>query len=128
MPTRTCIQSHPQSLIIGPREKDYLSIAITSDGDQFGIQTYLHTDAPRLAEFFRDLAENRQGWSGAKSWGSIEGDFRLDATHDGLGHIRLTISLIKDQGEGSESRFVGSLLLDLGTLERVASEVHEVLA
>jgi hypothetical protein len=104
-----------------------LSVTIKSDGNQFAIQTYLYTDAPTLTHFFRDLAENRQGWSGAKSWKSIEGDFKLDATHDGCGHVRLTISLIKDQGEEIESRFVGNILLDFGSLERVANEVDEAL-
>src|SRR5262249_11621560 len=36
-----------------------------------------------------DLAESYRGWDGARIWESLEHDLRIDATHDGPGHVSL---------------------------------------
>ncbi len=126
--TITTIGGEALSLVIGPRTDDYLSVTMRSDENQFGITTYLYTDAPRLAHFFEDLAKDWKGWSGTRSWKSIEGDFILAATHDGTKHVKITVSLVRDQGEETQSTYVGNVLVELGALTKVAGEVNKVLA
>jgi hypothetical protein len=52
----------------------------------------------QLGVFFDDLAASWRGWSGERSFGSLEGDLDLRATHDG--HIRLAVSLRPVDGPG----------------------------
>ena len=128
MSIKAAIGSDAQTLIIGPKNEDYLSVTIKSGLNQFGITTYLFSDAPQLVQFFENLAEYWQGWGGTKSWNSVEGDFRLVAIHDGIKHVKLTVSLIKDQGEETQSNYVGNVLVELGGLAVAAAEVRKVLA
>lgn len=44
-----------------------------------------------LAAYFADLAANWRGWSGSRVYESIEGDFRIQANHDG--HVNLDVLL-----------------------------------
>lgn len=40
-----------------------------------------------------DLASSWKGWSGEKTWLSLEQDFGLQAVHDEYGHVRVTVTL-----------------------------------
>jgi hypothetical protein len=46
-----------------------------------------------LSKFFAELAENWKGWKGVKKWSSLEGEFELECSHDGLGHIGTTATI-----------------------------------
>lgn len=127
MSNQVCIKNESQCLILEPLENEYLSVAFDSDGIRFGVKTFIYNDAQALTLFFKDLAENWQGWSGPKVWKSLESDFRLEATHNGLSYMNLKVSLIKNQGEDSESQFVGNLKIELGSLVKVASDVEITL-
>ena len=43
--------------------------------------------------FFQEMAEPSHGWEGDLTWESLEGELALAATHDGLGHIRVSVGL-----------------------------------
>ena len=45
----------------------------------------------QLARFFEDLAASWRGWSGERTYESIEHDLRIVASHDG--HVRLRVRL-----------------------------------
>jgi hypothetical protein len=126
--TQATIGAEAQVLVIGPRTGEYLPVTLRSDEIQFGITTYLYTDAPRLAQYFEDLAKDWTGWSGTRSWKSIEGDFVLAARHDGIKCVKIEVSLIRNQGEESQSTYVGNVQIDLGALSKVAGEVNKALA
>lgn len=64
-----------------------------------------------LARYFEDLTANWRGWSGSRSYESIEGDLRLDATHDG--HVNLRVLLWESTVPGGW-RVEGELRLDAG--------------
>jgi hypothetical protein len=36
-----------------------------------------------------DLADAYRGWDGVRTWESLEHDLRMEATHDGRGHVSL---------------------------------------
>lgn len=44
-----------------------------------------------MAAYFADLAANWRGWEGSRDYESIEGDLRIEATHDG--HVNLHVAL-----------------------------------
>lgn len=72
-----------------------------------------------LQRFLGDLAAHWRGWDNSKEWESIEGGLRLEARHDGLGHIALTATL-RDLAERNAWRAVGRLTLDAGGLDALA--------
>src|SRR5207302_10395965 len=51
-----------------------------------------------LVSFFDELVAEWHGWEGTKEWGSLEGDFTLAATHDGLGTVTLRAHLWHNGG------------------------------
>lgn len=74
----------------------------------------------RWATYFADLASNWRGWSGSKICESLEGDLKLEATSDSVGHIRIDVSF--------QSVHVGPpwsahccLFLEAGQLEATAN-------
>jgi hypothetical protein len=50
-------------------------------------------EAAQPVRWFETLAGDWRGWDGVRERRSVEHDFKLAATHDGLGHIGLWITL-----------------------------------
>jgi Family of unknown function (DUF6228) len=42
-----------------------------------------------IVSWAADLAESYRGWDGVRTWESLEHDLRIDAIHDGRGHVSL---------------------------------------
>jgi hypothetical protein len=57
-----------------------------------------HLAGNQLDRYFADLAAAWQGWSGAREWLSMAGEFRLSATMDRAGHVALVASLLQILG------------------------------
>jgi hypothetical protein len=114
-------------LILGPRDTDYVSIVFQTEGVKFEVKPYMYHDTQNLVLFFKELAKQWKGWHGIKSWQSVEGDLKLDASHDNFGHVFLKIYLIKYQGEENESRLIGNLKVDAGSFDTLAVNVDRVL-
>ncbi|GAA2342834.1 DUF6228 family protein [Dactylosporangium salmoneum] len=55
--------------------------------------TVARFDNPPLTTYLRELKEAWQGWPGVRTWRSFEQELRLDACHDGLGHVTLRVTL-----------------------------------
>jgi len=127
MGNQVFIKNDSGSLILGPRDNDYLSVVFHSENVNFEVKPYLYNDAKDLVLFFQEMANNWTGWNGVKFWKSVEGDLRFDAAHDNLGYVKLKVSLIRNQGEEDESKFVGNLKIELGSLEQVVADVKMVL-
>jgi hypothetical protein len=81
--------------------------------------------AQGLASLFEDMAREWRGWSGTKGWDSLEGEIKLAATHDGLGHIALEVEM----GPPSEEwRARGTIMLEAGALDLPARRLTRFLA
>jgi hypothetical protein len=79
-----------------------------------------------LPVFFADLAENWRGWSGTRTYESLEHDFLLEAVHTGS-HVELSFTLQDPEFHGSWS-VRGRLTLDAGEeLTRVSADLKELL-
>ncbi|WP_051551241.1 DUF6228 family protein [Nocardioides sp. URHA0020] len=71
----------------------YLSVTIEGRGLRASRQVYEGYDGgfSSLAFYFADLVANWRGWPGSRDYESIEGDLRIQATHDG--HVNLRVAL-----------------------------------
>ena len=79
-----------------------------------------------LAAFFEDLAGNWKGWEGVKQWSSIEGDFALSCTSDGLGHAAMGVTL--KSGVYEDDWCVKAVIhVEAGQLEEIAAKVKQFL-
>ena len=70
-------------------------------------------------KFWKQLASSWKGWSGERSWSSIEGDLELTATSDNLGHITVRCHLSSGAPEGWSVTIW--LHCEAGALESIAS-------
>jgi hypothetical protein len=76
-----------------------------------------------LASILRELADATGGFSGERSYGSLEGQLSMRCTHDGRGTVMCELTL----AALSPPTWTFTAHLDLGAgahLERIASEVE----
>ena len=79
-----------------------------------------------LVAFFDDLAANWKGWADKKEWRSVEHDFALSCTSDGLGHAAMRVTL--KSGVYEDDWCVQAVIhVDAGQLEDLAAKVREFL-
>ena len=76
-----------------------------------------------LADFFAYMAEHWRGWDGIRTWGSLEGELKMTARSDRLGHVFLDVTL----REGAPEKWTlrASLVLEAGMLDQVAKRARE---
>lgn len=72
-----------------------------------------------LAAYFRRIADDWRGWDGGRGWESLEGEFALQATHDGLGYVKLRVWIRGGLYE-EDWNADGTIWIDAGQLEAVA--------
>ncbi|MCU0648862.1 MAG: DUF6228 family protein [Gemmatimonadaceae bacterium] len=75
-----------------------------------------------IAQLFDDMAASWRGWSGAKTWRSLEGELSLSAEMDKAGHVEITAEL----QAGAPAVWSTSLRLyiEAGQLERLAQHAR----
>jgi hypothetical protein len=79
-----------------------------------------------LGVFFEDLVANWKGWEGVKEWSSVEGDFVLSCTSDGLGHVAMEVML--KSGVYEDDWCVKAVIhVEAGQLEGIAAKVKQFL-
>lgn len=79
-----------------------------------------------LAAFFDDLAANWKGWEGEKQWHSVEHDFALNCTSNGVGHVAMSLTL--KSGPYEDDWSVKAVIhIDAGQLEEIALKVKGLL-
>jgi Family of unknown function (DUF6228) len=79
------------------------------DGELSARATVYGYMADSFPDLFRFMKENWKGWSGEKSWGSLEGQLDFKSSMDKLGHITLLVYLCPDPQLGWEVRSKFSL-------------------
>lgn len=81
-------------------------------------------DLGSLMDFFTVLGQQQQPWQGARSWGTLEGNFSLLATCSLSGAAVLKVELRGLQGAPEEWQLVAGMELEFGQLARLAEEVQ----
>ena len=82
-------------------------------------------DASSLAQFFKDMARDWRGWPDAREWKSLESDFSLSCTTDGLGHVSVRLQLYSDCSRTGWAAGV-DLVLEAGQLDNLARDAVRV--
>jgi|GEM_PF-410385 len=120
--------SNPEP-ISSPGPVEYFLISLKLEGLDAAVRVYTPPfyGSPReLAALFDDLAKSWRGWTGEKSWGSLEDEITFCCTCDKLGHIavsaRLRNHLLYPSWEAS-----GVLEVEAGQLDSIARAVRKFL-
>lgn len=121
---RSCHGRSSFSARVTSRTADETSfVAILSDPPfhgEVGASTYV---VGPLSDFFREMADAWSGWDGIKQWAALDGELSLSATMSSLGHVTLTIEI-----SYLNSAMTTSLMLEAGSLEKIALDVADVFA
>jgi len=84
-------------------------------------------DASSLAQFFKDMARDWRGWPDVREWKSLESDFSLSCTTDGLGHVSVRLQLYSDCSRTGWAAGV-DLVLEAGQLDDIARGAVKVFS
>ena len=110
------------SLRMSCPDQSWGSITVEARGNGFSVSTPVYVDmAPSLPQY---LAEIEAGipTSEALTWETLEGELKLEAKRDPLGHIFLTYHLrSSDIGSDRWWNFTGRMVLELGAM----SDLHK---
>lgn len=87
-------------------------------------KVYLYDGGPRISGMFRAMAIDWAGWEGEIDFESIEGDLRLVAISDKLGHIELRTTMINNNPDDLWNVSV-PIKLESGSLDRIALAVEQ---
>ncbi len=66
-------------------------LTVTLEGLDLRATRRVYEGFTSLARYFNELATDWRGWNGSRCYESIEGDLRIQATHDG--HVNLRVLL-----------------------------------
>ena len=70
--------------------------------------------------FFRKLPAFKNPWQGERSWGSLEGEFKISAICTTLGHAIFQVKMSGQNGGTEEWMTQFGLETELGQLETIA--------
>lgn len=101
-----------------------VTVSVALDGLSAHREVYLYTSAD-LREFFNGLTTDWRGWTGTRTYESIEGDLLLEATHTGS-RVKLGFTL-QDPSCPEEWCVRGTVTIDAGEELTRASEDIQVL-
>jgi len=108
------------------RSAEYLRVSLEDHQMSASCSRVYLYERHGLAAFFVDLASQWKGWAGEKKWNSVEDDFGLSCTSDGLGHVALRVKL--KSGLDDDDWFVQTVIyIDSGQLEELAVNVKAFL-
>ena len=116
-------------LTITPEGKDYWRVELVMEDLRAFCRVYEPSYNP-VSGLFQAMADDWRGWEGEKTWGSLEGELGLRATHNGIGTVRLQVELGSGQlvGDGAGWSAVAVLELDAGGLDPLARAAKQLVA
>jgi hypothetical protein len=90
--------AHPQLVLADPSDpyQDGYALSFRAELTAKGLSATSLVVVPQgrdLDAFFDRLAANWRGWQGEQRWDSLEHDMSIAAAHDGIGHVRLRVTL-----------------------------------
>lgn len=81
-----------------------------------------------LGRFVSTLEQDWRGWSGERIFETVEGEMRIAASHDGSGHVVLTVELAESLDPGGW-RVLVKVPVEAGeALSRFASDLQQLAA
>lgn len=89
------------------------------------VSIYHYASTNGFVEFFQGIARHETPWIGEEVWESLEGELRLSATCNAVGHVCLKITLRDFMRDWS---LVCSMLFDFGMLPKFATDAERFMA
>jgi hypothetical protein len=121
-----------------PHDGSLLTFSVTNkfeDAIDFNVQVktlFFSGSAPSstfmaapLEEWFKNMAEDWDGWKGEKKWGDLESRVLLSATTDSTGHIKIKVTLA---GQEYDSELRVNIMFEAGQLEGMARDAALLFA
>jgi hypothetical protein len=78
-----------------------------------------------LETWFQSMADDWEGWTDEKKWADLESRFRLSATADKIGHIKINVALA---GQDYDSELRVNIIFEAGQLDGLAHDVARLFA
>ena len=75
------------------------------------------------SQLLKELAANWRGWKGVKSWLALEGELKIEATCDALGHVTLSFTIPAYSGQ-KQWTASAKVVCEAGQLEALAKEAQ----
>ncbi len=110
------------ALTVDALGKDHCVVSIKAASLEASTRVWVD-ESFAFAEFWRGLAAEWRGWSGKKTWESLEDEFGLSAESNRTGHIVVTVTLASSHDPNW--RLEVTLALEAGQLERIASDAAD---
>jgi hypothetical protein len=80
----------------------------------------------RLSDFFARLATDWRAWDGTRSWEGMEGGLDLHCVNDRVATAH--VSVVLRHASGADWTAEAVVTVDLGQLDTVAADLHQLLA
>ena len=103
------------------KQLDYFSVRYKSQAIECVARIYAYEDGYRLAEIFKEMAENWKGWSGKKEWAALEGEFSITCNSTSTGIV--TVKFFLTPGLEREWEVKSSLSFGAGELEVISKHM-----
>jgi Family of unknown function (DUF6228) len=104
------------------RNGDYFTVAIQGTAVSAARVVWGYTDCDLLVQLFQSMARDWRGWTDARKWDSIAGEFALSCTCDRAGHVRLGVTLhVADAAERWRVEY--TLTVEAGQLQALAAGI-----
>ena len=105
---------------------DYFHVSIENPIFSGTVRAWGYTDAHGLVRLFDSLAKDWKGWNGNRDWETIEGEFKISCSHDGLGHIRMSVEIQQDFGSDEPWKLKAGLIVDAMQLDQIAKDAKNL--
>jgi hypothetical protein len=104
---------------------DYFTVQLfdTSLSASARVYAFQSADLPAL---FAEIATNWNTFTGPRSWSSLEGEFKLEVSHDGLGHFGIVTELRSGLYPG-DWMVRSTVMIETSQLDRIASDVSKFI-
>ncbi|WP_410254105.1 DUF6228 family protein [Paracoccus aminovorans] len=115
------------SLCFSERSAEYFNVTIETPNltATKKVCIYDYASSNSFVDFFQRIALNTRPWAGEDVWETLEGEMRLRATCDALGHVRFEITL---RDYSLDWSLVCSMLFDFGMLPQHAADAGRFMA
>ena len=79
-----------------------------------------------LVQIFDNVSKNWRTFTGPESWSSLECEFNIEITHDGLGHFNLQISLDSRSGD-PDWQVICNVMIETAQLDPGARNIRSFI-
>ncbi len=117
--------SSSRTLRIHAAVDSYLTVTLEGHEISGVVQVWAETgEVEALAKFFGGMGSLEAPWKSARTWETIEGDFKLTATCSSLGAVTLLVNMSGLPGAAEEWQLQAGIETEFGQLSRLAAEAE----